>query len=468
MNDRQPDAEKNIEKDIENRQFLKETIRQQPLSKGEMVKRTLLGGFIAVLFGGLAAAGFTSVKMAMESIAGNRQQQETPAETVAFPGDDPEIVLESVADTGEEIVVPVMPEISEEQINEAVQSALETREYTVDDIRTMGAALSRIGTTADKAVVEVTSGKNRVDMFGNDVEKRGVFAGAVIAQTKKEYLIFTWSDAARDADFITVKFPDGTSAPAEVKQTDSVRHMAVVSVKIDDIPEEKRKGISVIELGNSYVAKAGDVFVTIGAPAGIVHSTSYGNVSAVSRGVSMVDGTARIIYLDANACSHKGTFLVNLDGELIGWVDNSFKDDADSGHVTVMGISDYKAELEKMSNGEAIPYFGIYGQEVVNKPADGVPESITPDGSPVAEQIQADVPNGVYVTSVVAGGPAYNIGIQDGDIITSFDGVRVTTVRELEVAIEHVAVGKNVTVSIMRKGRDEYSSLDYEVVMEAR
>lgn len=449
----------------ENREFLKETIIQQPLTKGEMIKRTVFGGFVAVIFGGLAAASFTCVKMAMESIAAGRQQETTAAETVAFPGDDPESVLEQVADTAE-VVVPVMPEISEEQLNEAVQSVLDTREYTVDDVRAMGAALAKIGTDADKCIVEVSACTNKTDLFGNTVEKKGSCAGAVIAKTKSEYLIFTSLDAARDADYISVNLADGTTIPAEIKQTDTIRRMAVVSVKLKDIPEDKQKNIGVFELGNSYVAKPGDVLITVGSPAGIVHSCSYGNISAVSRGAAVVDGTARIVYLDMNTVPDRSTFLLNIDGELIGWVDNSFASEQSS-HVTGVGISDYKAELEKMSNGEPIPFFGIVGQEIGSKLIDGVPESVAPDGT-VIPAGQNVIPGGVYVTSVITGGPAYDIGIQDGDIITSFDGVQVTTVRELEVAIERVAVGRNVAVNVMRKGRDEYSSLDYEVIMRAR
>ncbi len=61
--------------------------------------------------------------------------------------------------------------------------------------------------------------------------------------------------------------------------------------------------------------------------------------------------------------------------------------------TVAMAISDYKSILEKMSNGNAFPYFGIKGQEVS------------------AIMNESGMPLGVYVVDVNADSPAYNAGI---------------------------------------------------------
>ena len=68
--------------------------------------------------------------------------------------------------------------------------------------------------------------------------------------------------------------------------------------------------------------------------------------------------------------------------------------------TTVVAISDYKGILEMMSNGIPAPYFGIKGQEVSQAMAD------------------SGMPSGIYVISAVTDGPAYNAGIQPGDILS--------------------------------------------------
>ena len=116
----------------------------------------------------------------------------------------------------------------------------------------------------DKSIVTVSSGKQDTDIFGNPVENTGDYAGAVIAESDGEFLIFTYADAVRAADSINVRFSDGTKIAGTVRQIDEVLGMAVVAVPSGNLPEEERKKVQVLSLANSYTVKAGDVLVGIG------------------------------------------------------------------------------------------------------------------------------------------------------------------------------------------------------------
>ena len=226
--------------------------------------------------------------------------------------------------------------------------------------------------------------------------------------------------------------------------------MAVVLADAAAVDSELRGEIQVIPLGNSYSVKAGDMVIGVGAPAGMVHSSVYGAITYVARNVPVTDGVSRILFTDLTSNGDAGTFILNLNGEMIGWTDNSLKGENSIVSESVMSISDYKGILEKMTNGAETAYFGIKGQEV-------------------SETMQAEgIPKGVYITDAVSGGPAYEAGLQNGDIIVQFDGRDVATLKELSTQIASFQLGNAAAVTVMRKGRDGYTSLEYQVTVRGR
>lgn len=136
--------------------------------------------------------------------------------------------------------------------------------------------------------------------------------------------------------------------------------------------------------------------VAIGSPAGVTGSSGYGAISYVVRSTKAVDGSTRIFYTDTAADSQAGTFLINTDGELIGWAVDDYGQEDHSSMTAVMSVSDYKGALELMSNGLPVPYFGILGQEIT------------------VAMAQKGMPKGIYISEAVMDSPAYNAGLQPG------------------------------------------------------
>lgn len=437
-----PDTGGPEKKDLGKREFMREKIVKQSLSKTQIVKRTVLFLCLAVLFGVIAAVSFVLSKPLADRYLGKEGPEESSS--IMFTKDEPETVP---AETLEETTAP---EGEERNMEEAVSEAMSDYTFTADNLNALHEAIQEIGQQADKGIVTVRSGKQHVDLFGNPVENTGDYAGAVIAKTSGEFLIFTYGDAVKQADSISVTFFDGTEAVGQSKQVDEVLNMAVVSVKAEELEPDVRKNITVLNLGNSYVVKAGDFVVGGGSPAGIVHSTTYGTISSVARNVQMTDGITRILYADIRSNSQMGTFLLNTAGEIIGWTTDAYKTEDNRDITMAVSISDYKAVLGKMINGSPAPYFGVQGQEVN--------EAMRETG----------VPSGVYVVEAVAGSPAYDAGIQNGDIITLFGEKEITTFKELQMQIETSESGQEIIVTVMRKGRDGYIELKYPVGIRAR
>ena len=457
------------------RQFIREKIARPPMTKRQLMGRMAALSLIAVLGGTAAGASFAVVG----PLADRFLDPETTEERIpiTIPKDDPDFPTaesqpekdstagtesqgesqapgvsesESATETELQTETETEPESETEPLEDVIQSVIETYEYTLKDLDALYGALRDVVFEADRGIVEVHSVKEEVDWFDNPVETAGLYAGVVIASTDQELLILTPDEAVEHADSIKVTFENGSQADGTIKQKDTISGMAIVSVPAAQMDEEALLHVAVVKLGNSYTMRKGDLIAALGAPAGKVHSCAYGSISYVAKNVQVADGATRLLYADIQSNAKAGTFLVNLAGEVVGWVTDEYGEENNSGLTVAMAISDYKSILEKMSNGQSIPYMGVCGQEV---------------SSAMASQ---GIPLGVYVTDCIPDGPAYNAGIQNGDIIVGIGGKKIATMRDYQNQIEALNQDAVVAVVVQRKGIEEYKELEYQVTVGAR
>ena len=120
-----------------------------------------------------------------------------------------------------------------------------------------------------------------------------------------------------NADSIKVTFADGNEVDGTIRQTDQVSGMAMVSVRAEMLNESTANSLSLIPLGNSYSVRQGDPVIAVGAPGGIVHSSAYGFISYIMKNVQVPDGMTRLLLADIRGDAPTGTFLLNLNGQMI-------------------------------------------------------------------------------------------------------------------------------------------------------
>lgn len=416
-----------------NRRFIHEKIVRQPLTRRQAARRVLFAGACGLFFGVTAAAGFAA--------AGRFLGRGTEGEDsqITIPKDDPET-------TQTQATEPETTEQESQPVRDLVRSELGRYAYTASDLERIYGSLKEVAEAADAGIVAVHSIQHQVDWFDNPIETTGQYAGILIAKTEREALVLTQEKALESADSIEVCLQDGTVLPGTARQRDKVAGLGVVSVDLSSLPPEKLEGLAVVELGNSYSVKQGDIVLAVGSPAGIIHSTDYGTVSYVVKNVQMVDGTGRLFYASVNGS--EGTFLINLKGQLIGWVTDEYG--REGGMTAAAAVSDYKGILEDLSNGVAPPYFGIRGQEVSEAMA------------------QSGLPAGIYVVDSVLDSPAYSAGIQNGDIITALDGTAVLNMKDFQSRVEDMSAGQAVAVTVQRNGKDAYTQIEFTVTVGAR
>lgn len=425
-----------------NRHFIREKIVKQPLTRKQIVKRGLLCLVLAVLFGAAAAVSFVIVQPLAMRYLGPEPETESP---ISIPRDEPTEPTEAVVETesGE-------AETESEPLEEMVQDALKNYQYTIEDLDALTASLQAQVHTAGQAVVTVHSVRQNVDWFDNPLETTGLYAGVIIAKTDRELLILTREAAVEQADSIKVTFADGTDVDGRMKQQDTLSDMAIVSIDTFDLEQGVLSSLVPLPLGNSYLVREGDLAIAVGCPAGMVHSIDYGFISYVQKNVQMVDRTGRAFYTRISANAERGTFLINTSGELIGWAVSPDEDSEDARLVEVMGISDYKGILENLTNGLGAPCIGIEGQVVTE------------------EMIAGGMPAGIYILNAVPDRPAYNAGIQSGDILTGINGKEITSATEFQNVMGHLECGELIHITVRRNGRNDYTELEFPVTVGAR
>lgn len=422
------------------RDFISEKIVRPAPSKKQVATKMATAACAGILFGVVSAVCFVLTRPIMEQLSEGNQPT---ASAISIPKDE---VAEASLEAQE---TESVEETETEPVEDMVRSAIEHYRYTIEDLNSLLNSLRAKAQTADKSVVTVHSVQQNTDWFDNSVETTGQYAGVIIAKTNQELLVLTPEAAVEQADSIKVTFENGTDVNGHRKQKDDTSGMAIVSINTNDVSASFLKDLEPIPLGNSYQVRQGDLLAAVGGPAGVVHSLDYGFVSYVVRSNPMVDQHCRVLYSDILADIEQGTFLINMDGELIGWVMPS-SEGTDSHVAEIFGISDYKGILEKLSNGQGVPCVGIVGQEVTDA------------------QVANGLPAGVYVMNAVTDKPAYNAGIQNGDILTAIDGTPVTSMKEYQAAVEKMLCGQVIHVTVARNGRDAYTELEFDVTVGTR
>lgn len=440
MADKRTDKDDNVKED-RSWQFIQEKIVRQPLSRRQIIRYIILTVICAVLFGTISAVCFTVTKTVAKKIMGQEKAEES--RPITIPKDEPET----------QTPVPVQEASTEptEPVEEKVRSELEKYPYSLEDLNKMYGNLRTLASEADKSIAAIHSIQREKDWFDNPIETTGQFSGVVIDARREEVLVLAPSKAVETADSLEVVFSDSEVVPGTVKQTDSQMGLTVICADVSSLEDVQYEKIKPVKLGNSYSSRRGDLVFTVGSPAGMVHSSSYGFISYIAKNVQMTDGNARVLYADVKSRADAGTFLFNTDGELIGWGTDRYDQDVETGMETFMSISDYKGILELLSNGIPVPYLGIEGQEVTT------------------EMEKNGMPAGIYITAAAPESPAYNAGLQSGDILDEINDVKIEGMKNFQAQVERLHVGDHITVTVQRNnGKDEYKEIEFAVTMGAR
>jgi putative serine protease PepD len=251
------------------------------------------------------------------------------------------------------------------------------------------------------------------------------------------------ASAAEDEGPIVVIDHAGDRHDATIVGRSSVYDIAVLQV-------EDARGLEPAALGASQVLHVGDPVVAFGAPLGLSQTVTSGIVSALNRPVTTGDSADDSSYINAvqtDAAINPGNSggpLVNLLGEVVG-VNSAIATTGgfgrDAGNIGVgfaIPVEQVRITADQiLRTGEA--QYPVIGAEVRTGNGDG-------DGAEIQE--------------VTAGSAAEEAGLQDGDVVTEVEGVRVTDGIALIVAIRTYQPGERVDFTVRRDGQERVVSIE--------
>ena len=286
-------------------------------------------------------------------------------------------------------------------------------------------------------------------------------------------------DGAVSNPTISIQDNDGKIYNATIVGTDPTVDLAVLKI-------ESSNKFTPIEWADSAKLNVGDVTVALGAPLGLAGTVTTGIISALNRSIQVASSSVPdssssqqqqgttpfdfwnfgqngqqgqsqtqtqstsssisipVIQTDAAINpGNSGGALLDSKGRLIGI------------NVAIASSGSSSSSAGNIGLGFALPSNlakRVSAEIIANKKAThGVLGAQVSDAASKSGSTQV----GAYLEKIVAGGAAEKGGLKQGDVVTEFNGVRVTDASDLTAQVRAAAGGSDATVKVVRNGQTE-------------
>lgn len=280
--------------------------------------------------------------------------------------------------------------------------------------------------TCMPAVVHIKTSYNQPSyslydfIFGTQSATQVSSSGSGVIISSDGYIV-TNHHVIANAEIIEVVLNNKKSYTGKVVGKDAITDLALLKIDADDLP--------FISYGNSDNVKIGEWVLAIGNPFNLTSTVTAGIVSAKARNIDANSGSQVFeSYIQTDAAVNPGSSggaLVNTKGELIG-INSAIASQTGSyvGYsfaIPVNMVRKVVADLVEFGIVQR-PYIGI---EMIDL------------NTQIANKLNVDDVEGVYVANVFKGSAAENAGIVAGNVILAINDIKVNSATEL---LEHVSI----------------------------
>lgn len=424
--------------------FMKETIKQRPLNRRKLVRRTLLTAAMAVIFGMVACFTF----LLLEPVISNKLYPEEEPEIIEFVEEsrEDEILPEDmIVDDSQMQPEPTQPPALED---EQIAQVLSEMKLGVEDYLSLFAGIREVAREVRKSIVTVVGVTPDVGWLDNEYENEGAVSGIVVADNGIELLILADVSSIEDAQSLEVAFQDGEVYQATLMKKDNNTGLAVISIAKTKIKSTTLEMAVAANLGTSGSSLVGIPVIALGRPMGTEGSLCYGNITSTGNVIRLPDSNYKLMTTDIYGSSSASGVLINLRGQVVGIIDMSKNSSDLSNLISAVGISDLKKLVESLSNDKDIAYFGVYGADVTESANE-----------------ELGVPLGAYITEIDMDSPAMNAGIQSGDVILKWNDMEIESYQDLVSTLLLEEPEKTVSITLMRQGPEGYTEMETTAVL---
>jgi len=294
------------------------------------------------------------------------------------------------------------------------------------------AAPAVVNVFSARLVTERVAPSSLDELFGGFLpryrQRKEQTLGSGVIVDERGYIV-TNHHVIANADEIQVQLADGRTATAHIVGRDPDTDLAVLQIKLKNLP--------VMSLGNSSRLAVGDVVLAIGDPLGLGQTVTHGIVSATGRqqGIATLED---FIQTDAAInFGNSGGALINTSGELVG-INTAII----ARNLGVEGI------------GFAIPVNLVRGvlSDIITKGR--VVRGwigIVPEDVSEAQAAQLGLLHGgVLLTQLYRTSPAADAGLRPGDLLSEMNGKPLQSAQDALRRIAVMPPGSKLTLVGLR------------------
>ena len=432
-------------------EFLQEKIKERPINKKKLIQRTIITASLALLFGLIACLTF----LLLEPVLNNWLYPEEEPIVVTFPQEKDEMRPEDMLtedETTQEETESEEALAGSENVALAETPESEEEEDLIAGYEDMYQSIHELYLEVATSMVTVTGVKSDVDWFNNPYESEGTIAGVVIANNNRELLILTKRSPLKGAESIHVTFFNGTIAGGSIKKYDVNTDLAVIAVELKYLSSNVLKDVSVAKLASSNdVRLQGTPVMAVGNILGYKDSVSYGMITSMGNVITLADNQYKLITTDIYGSKNSTGILVNMEGRVLGILDNTHNNEDTANLVSAIGITELKGMITKLSNGADIPYAGLYVQDISSD-----------------ARMELGLPKGAYISDIDMNSPAMKKGIQKGDILIRVGDKEINSAADYMNAIRGYSANWEITITVLRSTQEEYEEMEFVVALQAR
>ncbi|MFH1366392.1 MAG: trypsin-like peptidase domain-containing protein [Patescibacteria group bacterium] len=246
----------------------------------------------------------------------------------------------------------------------------------------------------------------------------------------------------------SVVLNDGTKYDAEVLAKDPTQDLAFLKIEAKDL--------SVVELGDSDALQTGQTVIAIGNALGEYRNTvTKGIVSGLARTIEasgQSSGTAETLEntIQTDAAINPGNSggpLLNLAGQVVG-VNTAVSSEGQLVGFAIP-INEAKKDIESIQKNGKITraYLGVR-YVLVNDQIKTADKLTVNYGALLTKGDQGE-------SAVMSGSPADKAGLEENDIILTFDGTKIDSGNSLAKLMTSKNVGDIVTLKVLHDGKEK-------------
>ena len=279
------------------------------------------------------------------------------------------------------------------------------------------------------------------EQFEEEEQTSSLGSGVIV---NSEGLIVTNQHVVEAADEIEVSLNDGRTTKAELVGTDPETDLAVLRIKLDNLPS--------LKFAAEETVRVGDVVLAMGNPFGVGQTVTMGIVSALGRNHVGINTFENFIQTDAAINpGNSGGALVDTAGNLLGINTAIYSRSGGSLGIgfaipakTVQGVLNQIVRTGTVTRG----YIGVEQQNITEE---------------LASAFDLPQKDGVIIAGIVKDGPADKAGLKVGDILLKLDDKKIADTTQMLNQIAAYAPGEKKSVELLRDGKKESITIEIGV-----